>query len=188
MASLLGRPRLSCVAASLLVATSCANYKEAGILGGMAAGAAAGAAAAPSDYKAFGFVIGAVAGAVAGAFVGAKLDEADRARAEASALQAVEGPAWQRIGWNSENMPNTYGYAEVIAVPAPAPIQNSVNNSGPADRPAALPSYQPPTPTAVSASGPERECKIVREVVVLQGRESKEEAQFCRAGSQWVRS
>jgi surface antigen len=143
--------------------SACASNREGGMLAGAAAGAAAGSAVGSGDGKIAAIVIGALIGAIAGGAIGDMLDEADRRKKEAAGRAAAseEGP----VVWRSDKDPGTYGRAE--QVPAPKVPETGA------------------IPGADSAANDNKTCRTVREIIVIKGKETKEETRYCLVDGAW---
>ena len=152
---------LSC--AITLTVTACESNRDMGILAGAAAGAAAGSRVGDGGGRAAAIIIGALIGAVAGGVIGEKLDEAERIKKEAAARAAAqeEGP----VIWRSDKDPATYGRAEQL----PEPESARPGSDG-------------------QQADAERKCRTVREIVVIKGKESKEETRYCLVDGAWKAS
>lgn len=137
----------------------CANKQQSGMAIGAASGAAIGAAMSRGSNPAGAMFIGAVLGAIAGSIAGYHLDEADKVKAEAAGRQAAQAASADRIYWSSDKNNQVSGYAEQVKPSSP--------------------------PAQVAAGG--RTCRKVREVVIIQGKEQVQEADYCQSGMQWVK-
>lgn len=162
-------PKTGCIAARVLLIGAlvlpigaCQNKQQTGMAVGAASGAALGATLARGSDKPAAILVGALLGAIAGTIVGYHLDEADKAKAEAASRQAAQASSGERIYWSSDKNAQVSGYAEQVK-----PVS-------------------PTTQVATSSAG-SRTCRKVREVVIMQGKEQVQEADYCLSGSQWIK-
>ena len=181
--------RAACVglAVALFATAGCQSNRDTAVLTGMAAGAAAGAAAGSKSNRGAAVVIGAIIGGVVGLIVGVQLDEADKRKAEAAAQRAAAAPAGERINWYSDKNPQVSGYAEPVSPTESAgapdqdtkaqPVSGTETKSGDAM-----------TEKPQDVAAPQRNCRTVREVAVIHGKEIKEDVRYCLSDSGWVRA
>lgn len=149
--------------------TACQTQEQTGALlgagGGALAGGLIGGALGGRGGAAIGAVLGGAAGLFAGSAIGRRLDEDDRARAEAARRQALAAPVYYKtpsartappprpISWNSAKNGDTRGTAQV---------------------------------TSVEKTSTGGECRVVRETAYIKGEEVRQDSRYCRgADGQW---
>jgi surface antigen len=198
------------VAAALTVAialSGCATKQQNGALAGAAAGAAIGATV-KGKAKPYAILAGAVIGALVGGSIGKAMDDADAQKAAEAAQQAAAGGS--TVQWSSDKNPNVGGYAEPITPvyeqktvrclnsKLNIPYQSENGQCWGQDRQLSDGEYaeperrqtestSAPSPSTTETIPPTRSCRKVREVMLVNGNEQKDEVQYCLAGSQWVR-
>lgn len=184
--------------AAAIALGGCATNQDSGTLIGAVGGAAVGAAVAggSTERRILGALIGAAAGGFAGSLIGKRLDEADRARAEAAAQKAIaereaiaareqqqrnaQIEAQLRAEQAKARSPQERAAAESRALEARQRVaQQGPNNAAPPVTWSgnARGSAQAIGPTQVAG----REgCEQVREIAIIQGQEVRQTATFCR--------
>ncbi len=129
-----------------------------GGVGGAVAGNAIGRAVGGTNAAILGTVLGGIVGAAAGNAIGAELDEADRLRAQQATYNALEAPVYGSGGQQIS--------------------WNSQQNQG-------VYGSSQVVDTGKTAAG--YECRRVREVAYVQGREIQQDNVYCRDGQgRWV--
>lgn len=96
-----------------LLGTGCSNltHEETSSAAGALMGVLVGSMFGSGTGKAVAMAVGGVAGGLAGRSIGRDLDEQDRRRAQRAAFTAANTGTGERIVWQSENNPETGGYA-----------------------------------------------------------------------------
>ncbi len=153
------------------VLAGCQNQEQSGALlggvGGAVAGGVIGHAIGGNTGTAIGAMLGGATGLLVGSSIGRRLDEQDRARAEAATQQALAQPVV---------------YASPAAPTAPPPPQpvawNSARNAGVSGS---------STVTSVQRQSGGGECRMVRETAYIKGEEVVQNNRYCRGSDgQWV--
>jgi surface antigen len=149
----------------------CQTQEQTGALVGTAGGAVLGGVIGHAIGGSTGTVVGAALGGAAGLFagsaIGRRLDEQDRARAEAATQQALAAPV---------TYPTQTAQA---APPPPQPVTwNSARNTGVRGS---------STVTQVQRQSDGGECRMVRETAYINGEEVVQNNRYCRTASgQWA--
>lgn len=111
--------RLTLVPAAILMATLCLSgcenmqNRDTGALLGGATGALAGAQFGGGSGRLYTTAAGAILGVMAGSHIGARMDEADRLRAQQAYNRAGSSPVGQNISWHN---PHSGHHGNVRAV------------------------------------------------------------------------
>lgn len=210
-----GFARVAVLSVSIL-ATGCSNLskQEQAAIGGAVVGIAVGILLGKdAGSVAAGAIIGAAAGAIVGAAIGDYLDQNELRRAEAARNRALEGPAGTRETWQSERRSRVRGYAVATtdvemtdlatlpedvrkAVPAvtdvPDPPAAAAPVAAAASAAPAAGNAVPAQPAASPARKPERPnqlaCRMIEEVLLVEGGEKRFGARVCRVGNEWVKA
>jgi surface antigen len=164
--------------AGTLAVSACETEEEFwGTMGALGGGLAAGMLVGDDNgaVLAAAVIAGAAAGGWLGANFGRGLDEAERERAAASTQRVLN----QEIPSNSPLRSASATYSPQAAAVAPTADWTSPTNPQTVSGRTTL--------LQVAADGGGGECRTVRQLVVVNGREEAQDAQFCRANasSQW---
>jgi surface antigen len=151
----------------------CQTQEQTGALVGTAGGAVIGGVIGHAIGGSTGTIVGATLGGAAGFFagsaIGRRLDDQDRARAEAATQQALAQPV-------------TYATPTAqTAAPPPRPVTwNSARNANVSGT---------STVTQVQRQPSGGECRMVRETAYIKGEEVVQNNRYCRTASgEWVHS
>lgn len=141
-----------------------------------------------------GILIGAAVGAFIGAAIGNKLDEKEQKKAAEAARKVAESKSDATVTWSSDDRPTkVFGYAEPVKETPVSASQASLTSdaatvSAPPNNAAA------PTPpvTSAPAAGPTSsttaQCRRIRQVHYVEGKETSEESRYCLKAGQWQKA
>ena len=164
--------------AGTLAVSACESNEEFwGTMGALTGAVAAGMLVGDDNgaLLAAAVIAGAAAGGWLGANFGRGLDEAERERVAASTQQVLN----QEIPSNSPLRSASAAYSSQAAAVAPAVTWTSPTNPQTVSGKTTL--------LQVASDGGSGECRTVRQLVVVNGREEAQDTQFCRssASTQW---
>lgn len=164
--------------AGTLAVSACESNEEMwGTLGALGGAVAAGMLVGDDNgaVLAAAVLAGAAAGGWLGANFGRGLDEAERERVAASTQQVLN----QEVPRNSPLRGASAAYSPQAAAVAPTSVWTSPTNPQTVSGKTTL--------LQVNADGGGGECRTVRQLVVVNGNEETQDAQFCRssASAQW---
>ena len=203
------RPRRLATVAVLsacILATGCSNLsrQEEAAIGGAIVGIAVGILLGKdAGSAAAGAILGAAAGAVVGAAIGDYLDQNELRRAETARNRALDGPSGSKEAWQSERRSRVSGYAVAttdVAMTEVATLPEDIRKAVPsmADAPRSLGAStssagagSPARSAAIPNKSEGREqvaCRMIEEVLLVEGGEKRFGARVCRVGNEWVKA
>jgi surface antigen len=201
--TLRGRRSAAALLAGAVALGGCATQQDTGTLIGAVGGAAIGAAVAggSTERRVIGALIGGAAGGFAGSLIGKRLDEADRARAEAAAQKAIaerEAAVAREQQQRNAEIEAQLRAEQAKARTQPERVAAEKRALEARQRVAQTPTTAPPVTWSGNARGSAQAigptqvsgregCEQVREIAVIQGQEVRQLATFCRDPSTGAR-
>jgi len=203
------------ILATCIATAGCSNLskQEQVAIGGAVVGLAVGLLIGDSaGSAAAGAIVGAAAGAVVGAAIGDYLDEQERQRAAEARNAALAAPTGTKVTWQSERRAKVSGHAtattdeemtdvetlpeevrKVALAPPDPPVRQrpAASTAAPAGAIGAPASEAQRTPEAsptVPPRKPRLACRMIEEVVLVEGGEKRFGSRVCRLGGEWVKA
>jgi len=156
-----------------LTACDSVSKKDIGAVSGAVVGGLLGSLVGRDSGKAVAVLVGAAVGGMVGSMIGDSLDKADQAKAALAAQRAATTPGSERISWQSDKTPGVFGYAEPVA-PPPEPKTSRTSDAE-------------AKPVAANGAPDGANCRRIREVVYIDGKETKQESNYCLTDGKWAR-